>query len=399
MRAGIRGLIITAAFIGPGTITTATIVGAETGYTLIWLLVFAIFATYLLQEMASRLGTVSKMGLSEAIMQSLPNKLGKTLIGALVVVAIGVGNAAYEGGNITGAAIGLNASFGGELKTWALTLGSIAALLLLSGYYNLVEKCLIGLVLIMSVVFISLMVLVGMDTELLTKGLTIESSLLSNPALALAIIGTTIVPYNLFLHAGLSAQDAQQTHANAISKQQLTQQNQQLLGSISIGGLVTFAVLSSSVTAYYVTQIAVDTSNIANQLTPLLGDKAGLFFGVGLFAAGLTSAITAPLAAAYAMSGLFGWHANLSDKRFKMCALTIVIVGTIAASIGLKPIALILLAQTSNALLLPISAILLVWVCNRRALLGEHKNSAFANAGGGVVIVLVIILAGFKLFG
>jgi NRAMP (natural resistance-associated macrophage protein)-like metal ion transporter len=395
MRAGIKGLIITAAFIGPGTVTTATVVGGQTGFTLVWLLAFAILATYTLQEMASRLGSVSGLGLSQAIMQSLQSKAARILIGALVIAAIGIGNAAYEGGNITGAALGLSASFGASIQTWALTLGVIAALLLLTGHYSIVEKCLVGLVVLMSIVFISLMFVVGINTDLLAKGLTFSDTSLATPALALAIVGTTIVPYNLFLHAGLSAQDKQ----NNKDIGSVSQQNKELAISIGMGGLVTFAILSSSVTAFFATQISVDKSNIASQLAPLLGDNAALFFGIGLFAAGLTSALTAPLAAAFAISGLFGWGNTLKDLRFKATAISIVAIGTFAASLGLKPLALIILAQTSNALLLPISAILLVWVCNRPDLMGNYANSKLANIAGGLVILLVLMLAAYKLFG
>lgn len=400
MRAGVKGLIIAAAFIGPGTVTTATLVGAQTGYALAWLLVFAVLATFILQEMASRLGTVSGMGLSQAIMISLQSRVLKYIIGALVIVAIGIGNAAYEGGNITGAALGLSASFGGPIEYWALSLGITAALMLLWGQYKVVEKCLIVLVAIMSIVFISLMFWVGINTALLSQGILLQAPILSHAALALALIGTTIVPYNLFLHAGLSAQDSQQKSAiSATSKKQIRQQNGQLFASIGIGGIVTFAILSSSVSAFFLTQIAVNPSNIASQLTPLLGQQATLFFGLGLFAAGLSSAITAPLAAAYAISGLFGWQANLQSTAFRLTALLIVIVGTFVASVGIKPISLILVAQTANALLLPISAVLLVWVCNRTALLGEHKNTRVTNISAGLVILLVVSLASYKLFG
>jgi NRAMP (natural resistance-associated macrophage protein)-like metal ion transporter len=398
MRAGIRGIIIAAAFIGPGTITTATLVGAQTGYALVWLLVLAIVATYILQEMASRLGTISGVGLSEAIMLSIDKPIIKYLIATLVIVAVGVGNAAYEGGNITGAALGLSSNFGGSIRVWALSLGTIAALLLVSGQYKWVERCLVGLVAIMSLVFITLMLLVGIDVSLLSQGLLLQAPMLSHTALALAIVGTTIVPYNLFLHAGLSAQDTQNgANKSAITQTEISQQNRQLFASIGIGGLVTFAILSSSVSAFFVAQITVDKANIANQLTPLLGQQAGLFFGLGLFAAGLTSAITAPLAAAYAISGLFKWKPNLEDTKFKLTAITIVAVGTFVASIGIKPIALILIAQTANALLLPISAILLVWVCNRKALLGQYTNSMSRNLAAAIVILLVLALAAYKL--
>ncbi|MDT0595502.1 NRAMP family divalent metal transporter [Glaciecola petra] len=393
MRAGIRGLIIAAAFVGPGTVTTATLVGANTGYALVWLLVFAIVATYILQEMASRLGTISGKGLSEAIMYAVNNTLAKWILGALIVAAIGVGNAAYEGGNITGAALGLSENFGGSLNYWALGLGLTAFLLILTGHYKLVEKCLIALVLLMSIVFVALMIMVGINSKLLMQGVLLHQPIMNNTTLALAIIGTTIVPYNLFLHAGLSAQDAN----SSITQREMSQQKSQLFASIGLGGLVTFAILSSSVTAFFISQIDVDRSNIASQFAPILGDNAQLFFGLGLFAAGLTSAITAPLAAAYAICGLFSWTPNLSDIRFKLTALLIVITGTLVATLSIQPITLILLAQTANALLLPISAILLLWVCNKAGLLGDYTNSWLQNVLGAAVVCLVLLLAAVKL--
>ena len=59
--------LIAAAFIGPGTITTCTIAGVKSGYTLLWALVFSTFATMILQEMAARLGYTTQKGLGEAI--------------------------------------------------------------------------------------------------------------------------------------------------------------------------------------------------------------------------------------------------------------------------------------------------------------------------------------------
>ncbi len=401
MRASIKGLIITAAFIGPGTVTTATVVGSQTAYALIWLLLFAVVSTYILQEMASRLGTVSGLGLSQAIMTSLRNPILKIIVIVLIVLAIGVGNAAYEGGNLTGAALGMQASFGSTIQYWTLILGGSAFALILIGHYKLVEKCLILLVVLMSIVFIAMMFVVGIETDLLTQGILVKNSILSQASLALAIVGTTIVPYNLFLHSGLSAQDTVNKRRlvgpNYITdKSELAAQNAQLFTAIGLGGLVTFAIMSSSVTAFFVTQTEVDVSNLAKQLQPLLGDQAGMFFGIGLFCAGLTSAITAPLAAAYAISGLFGFRPELADKRFKFIALLIVVVGVVVASLGIKPIALIIMAQASNAILLPISVILLIWVCNKEDLVGEHKNGLIKNILAIFIVMLVIGLSVFK---
>lgn len=404
MKAGIRGLIVTAAFIGPGTVTTASIVGANTAYHFVYLLLFSLFATYILQEMSSRLGTVSKLGLSAAIVTLLNGKLSRVAVSILIVTAIGIGNAAYEGGNITGAALGLSSAFGASITLWSLVLGLCAFLLLLLGHYAYVEKILILLVVIMSFVFIFLAFTVGISLDLLLSGLSdttaFSNSLAQQGALALALVGTTIVPYNLYLHSGLSARDAlTEKNDTSLNLQSLKSQNIQLGLSISMGGIVTLAILSSSVSAFFITQSPIDKSNIAQQLAPLLGSYSTVFFGLGLFAAGLTSAITAPLAAAYAISGLFDWDADLSNKKFKLCSLLIVAIGTTFASLGIKPFSLILLAQTANAILLPVSIALLLLACNSHALMGRFKNSILTNVLAFLILLFLLGLMFTKFLG
>ena len=101
------GLLVTAAFIGPGSVATASAVGANFGFVLLWALLFSLIATIVLQEMAARLGLVSGEGLSQALRTTFKNPLLSRIAVLLVVSAIGIGNAAYEAGNISGAALGL----------------------------------------------------------------------------------------------------------------------------------------------------------------------------------------------------------------------------------------------------------------------------------------------------
>ena len=99
--------LVTAAFIGPGTIITASMAGANYGVSLVWALLFAMFATLILQEMAARLGIVSQQGLGENIRQTIKHPFIKVCVVMLVVSAIVVGNGAYQSGNISGASLGL----------------------------------------------------------------------------------------------------------------------------------------------------------------------------------------------------------------------------------------------------------------------------------------------------
>lgn len=69
------GAMVAAAFIGPGTVTTATLAGGNFGFTLLWAVAFSVAATLVLQEMTARLGTIGQMGLGEAIAQRTQGSL------------------------------------------------------------------------------------------------------------------------------------------------------------------------------------------------------------------------------------------------------------------------------------------------------------------------------------
>ena len=107
------GFLVTAAFIGPGTILTASRAGAEFGLSLLWALLFSLGMTFVLQEMALRLGLVKRLALTTILRDAVAQPLFKWGLLVLVGLAIVVGNSAYEGGNLTGAAAGAAASGAG----------------------------------------------------------------------------------------------------------------------------------------------------------------------------------------------------------------------------------------------------------------------------------------------
>lgn len=386
------GLLVAAAFIGPGTVTTASVVGASTGYALLWALVFSIFATIILQEMSARLGIVSREGLGEALRTTFDSPVVKVVSVLLIVTAITFGNAAFETGNITGAALGLETIFGLPTQVWAVAVGLGAFALLASGAYKLIERVLVGLVILMSVVFVVTAVLVLRPADLgnilagiFAPGIP-EGSLLT----AVALIGTTVVPYNLFLHAS-SVQE--KWSEDVPTGRALSESRFDTTLSIILGGVITLAVISTAAAAFFERGIEItDAGQMAGQLEPLLGPLAKYFFALGLFAAGLTSAITAPLAAAYATSGALGWERNLSGLRFRAVWALVLVVGTVLAVLGTNPVAAILFAQAANGVLLPIVVLFLLFAMNRSNLLGDFKNGIIGNVLGGFVLVVAALL-------
>ena len=110
--------------------------------------------------------------------------------------------------------------------------------------------------------------------------------------------------------------------------------------------------------------------DLAIQLQPLVGDSAKILMGIGLLAAGLSSALTAPLAAAYAAKGLFGWSEK--SNQFRSVWIIILLIGIVFSLLGFKSITIIKFAQIANALLLPLIAVFLIYLCNDKNLLGKN---------------------------
>ncbi len=391
------GLLVTAAFIGPGTITTATRAGAGFGFALLWVLVFAVAATIILQEMSARVGLVTRNGLGEALQATLaPHPTLRVLAAGLVIVAIAFGNAAFQTGNILGAALGLEAILGGGRAVWSLAVGATAAVLILTGTYPTIERILIGLVALMSGVFLLTAGMTKPDASAMVRGMvhaTVPAGALTT---TIALIGTTVVPYNLFLHASA----VQETWGRAEHRRKaLSRARWDTALAVTLGGIITLAIVVTAATFYASGTPITDAADMARQLEPLLGRAARTFFAAGLFAAGLTSSITAPLAAAYATAGVVGFKPHTHPTRFRLVGLAIVVAGTgCALAAGGAPLEAIIAAQAANALLLPVVAAFLLMVMNRRDVLGAHVNGPVGNALGVSVLVIVTVLSGYKAY-
>ena len=387
------GLLVAAAFIGPGTVTTASRAGAGFGFAVAWALVFAVVATIVLQEMSARLGLVTREGLGEALRTTFTNRAVRVLATSLVVAAIAFGNAAFQMGNITGAGLGLEALTGVSHRVWAVAVGVSAAAVLASGVYRVIERVLIAMVVLMSVVFVLTAIIVRPDVGGIVSGMFVPTLPAGSLVTVIALIGTTVVPYNLFLHASAVRE---KWPASVSLRDALREARLDTGLSVTLGGLVTLAILVTAASCYPLGTNLESAAAMAEQLEPLLGKVAKSFFATGFLAAGLTSAITAPLAAAYATAGALGWDSGLRSWKFRATWALIVVAGTVLALAGYQPVHAIVFAQAANGLLLPVVAVFLLVVVNRRDLLGDHTNGPTANILGAVVVITAAGLGIYK---
>jgi Mn2+/Fe2+ NRAMP family transporter len=204
--------------------------------------------------------------------------------------------------------------------------------------------------------------------------------------LVLALVGTTVVPYNLFLH---SAAVREKWHTIA----DLKKVKKDLLLSITLGGIISVSIVMTSAVAFYEKGLAPeDGVQLAQQLKPLFGTFTNFLFGLGFFTAGMSSALTAPYAAAYASSGVLGWKGGSDSKKFKGVWLGVIIIGFLVSILNLKPLSVIVFAQAANGIILPVASIFLLIVLNNRQRMGKLANDIRQNILGTLIVLVVIAL-------
>ena len=138
--------------------------------------------------------------------------------------------------------------------------------------------------------------------------------------------------------------------------------------------------------------------DLARGLEPLYGSLARYGLGVGLFAAGITSAITAPLAAAFVARQCFGWLPNRKDWRFRTVWILVLMFGIGTLSLEFRPLEVIFFAQVANGILLPVIALFLWWAVNQPDLMKGHGNTRYQNLLTSLVLILVTGLGIWSIF-
>lgn len=387
------GAMVAAAFIGPGTITTASVAGATTGITLIWAIVFSVLATVLLQELAVRSALTTDRDLASLIKGFGAGRWWGTPLLLLIILAVGVGNAAYQSGNLSGAGIGLSTALGIDSAIVVLLCAIAAAILIVINRYRWLERILVVLVAMMGVLFSALAILLAPLLSVQSEGRLLPDFSSTNLTLVLALIGTTVVPYNLFLHATAARQRWQGCSVGVA----LSGARWESCVAIFFGGATTVAIVVVAAALVPGTSDQSPLNAVISAIEVQLPGWGAIVLGIGLFAAGLTSAIAAPVAAGWTICGAMGWSVDPDSSSFKIVALTVVLIGSFFALVTTRPAALIVTAQVTNALLLPLIALVLMMVANSALLPSGYRNSVMLNTLAAVVLATMTLLAVGKL--
>tara|TARA_Y100000992_G_scaffold58601_1_gene35688 strand:- start:6 stop:1208 length:1203 start_codon:yes stop_codon:yes gene_type:complete len=354
-------VIITAAFVGPGSLTVCALAGIDFGFDLLWAVLLSCMITIFFQNIVAGLSYQNNMGIIELLKKEVSNKRLKFFFIFYILMTIFFGNAAYEAGNISGSLLGLKKI--SEIISFETTRLFSPYLLLIIGITLILIilkenikflKIILGIaVFLMSLSFLIAAIITKPDLTDLLSGFFIPKWRPENWSTIVAVLGTTIVPYNLFLHAWLVKNErCKKTSFQSIKKDTII--------AISFGGIISVSIIIAAAGSNIDQLVSID--DLGYSLNNLYGKKSQLFISLGLFSAGLSSALTAPLAAGYIVKESLG---NYSDKMKleKIAPILIIITGLIFTFFDSNPINLIRLAQITNGLMLPGITLFILYLC------------------------------------
>jgi len=398
-----RGLLAFLAVMGPGIIagvagndagglTTYSVVGAETGLTLLWLFPITMVILAVVQEMVARLGVVTGQGLSDLIRERFGVRWTVFAMAVLLVA-----NIANTIANLAGAAAALDL-FG--VPKW-LTVPVVAIAiwsLVLFASYRVVER----VFLLVMLVFLAYPIAAIMATPdwrpvaeaLVTPSLSLDPATL---LLMVAVVGTTITPYMQFYLQSAVAE-------KGIGEEELRlEQADAVLGSVWTNVIAVFIVVATATTIHVAGSGRIESAaDAARALGPIAGDLSAALFALGLFGASVLAATIMPLSTAFVVCEAFGWESGV-DKRFRdapsffFIYTFVLVIGALVVLIpGLDLIGVIVASQNLQGLLLPIVLVFMVLLVNDERLMGRRRNGRWSNvlawSAVGLVVALDVVL-------
>ncbi|MBD2702831.1 Nramp family divalent metal transporter [Spirosoma sp. BT702] len=371
--------VISAAFIGPGSVTACAIAGSSYGLQLLWVLTFATLGTVWLQEAAARITIATGRDLGQVISQTYSGTKGRWIAWTLFL-AIFLGCAAYQAGNILGAVSGLALLTGLPIPTLTVVVGTVCIVLLWIGSTQNLANFLGLIVFAMGGAFVYVAFGTPVSAVDLTKALVVPHIPPGSLLLVNGLIGTTIVPYNLFF--GSSIVPTVDSAGQSLSEMRLG-----IWVAVILGGIISVVLLLAGLL------IPNDFSyvHMAQVLTNRLGNWAGSLFAFGLFAAGFASSLTAPLAASITAKSLLGVKPN--SATYRSIWLVVMVTGLVFGLLNVNAIPVIVAVQAVNGILLPFVTIFLFAAVNNRDLLGKaYSNSLMQNVAMGSVVLVTAVL-------
>lgn len=388
------GVIAASAGNDSGGISTYSQAGAQYGYSMLWMMLLMTFSLVIVQEMAGRMGAVTGKGFAALIRERFGVR--PTFFAMMMLLA---SNAATSVAEFAGIAAAMELF--GVSKYISVPISAIVVwLLVVRGSFRNVEKVLLGL----SLVFVSYIICafaakpdwLVVGKALVTPSIQMDPSFF---ALAVALTGTTIAPWMQFFVQSNIVDKGTSVKEWALARWDV------IVGAIA-ANLVAIFIIVTTGTVLHPKGVVIDqAAQAATALTPLVGSYATFLFAIGLLSASVLAACVLPLTAGYSICEAFGWEAGV-DRKFSEAPMFIGIytfVIFVGAALILIPdlnlIAVMILSQVINGMMLPFLLIFMMVIVNDRRIMGSFANGRLHNivawltilAAIGLTVVLLVL--------
>jgi Mn2+/Fe2+ NRAMP family transporter len=395
-----RALIAFAAVLGPGLlaglsdddppgITTYSILGADYGYRLLWILLLSTLALIVFHELGARMGVVTGQGLAGLIRERYGVRLAGLAISALLLANIGTTCAEFAG-------VAASSELAGISRYLSVPIAAIGVtLLVMRGSFHRVEHILLALGAIFATYLISGF-LAGPDWGAAARGVVVPSMPFNRAAVlaATATVGTTLAPW------GLAFIQSYAVDKRLTPRDLRFERIDVLAGAVMTGVIGFFVVVACAATLHPSGRHIHDAADAAVALQPLAGHLAAALFGVGLLGAALLAASILPLSTAYSVSEAVGVEAALDDRIrdapvfYGTYALVVVVAVAIVLVPGAPLVRILYLTQALNAVLLLPLLLFIHGITRDRDLMGEHASGRVGAAMAAAVIALLAVCVG-----
>ncbi|TGD89988.1 divalent metal cation transporter [Mycolicibacterium sp. CH28] len=369
----------------PAGITTYSVLGADHGYQLLWVLLLSTVALIVFHTLAARMGVVTGQGLIGLVRQRYGVGVGGAVLAALVVANIGTTCAEFAG-----IAAGFEL-FGISRYVSVPAAGVIVSLLVLRGSFHRVER----LLLLLSTVFLAYIAsgfLAKPDWGAALHGTLVPTMPMTGQAIAIvtATLGTTLAPWGLSFMQSYAVDKKLRTEDLGLERVDV------VTGAVLTGVIGFFVVVACAATLHRDGHSITDAADAAIALQPLAGEAASKLFAVGLIGAAFLAAAILPLSTAYSVCEYAGLEAAMDDpyRDARTFYMTYGIITFIGAAIVLAPgiplVTILVGTQVLNAVLLIPLLLAMIGLGRDRELMGRFVIGRRALVGYVVTTAVVV---------
>ena len=389
------GLLVTVGFIDPGNWASNMAAGSTYGYALLWVVTLSTLMLIVLQHNVAHLGIVTGDCLAESCSHHLPRPVARIVLATALLATVATMMAEVLGG-----AIALNMLFGLPERIGSIIIAAVALALLLTNSYGKIEKWIIGFVSIIGLAFLVEIAMVRVDWPAAAVGWVVPAMPAGSSTIIVSVLGAVVMPHNLFLHSEVIQSQHFEDKGEAVIQERLDHEFVDTLFSMGVGWAINSAMVVLAASTFFAHGIVIDDLSLAaSTLEPLLGSAARVIFALALLFAGLSSSVTAGMAAGTISSGIASEPYDIHDRHSSLGVMGTFILAVVVIFFVTDPFQGLVWSQALLSLQLPITIFTQIWLTSSPAVMGKYANGPRLKAllvGIGVVVTILngILLAG-----